>query len=314
MKDFFRQHLDLFPGASELKDLRIYSHSPTQVISHTVTLVKYELDIKYDDGTVKTEVVRGSADQANKRKKAFRVLQTLRQHGFSHGPFQVPRPLGYFEEFHMLLYENFPGQTLMQQFQQGRNDFLPKIKKSLDWLACFHNSKPQMAEEAHSGAEDELRDFKILIVHLCEKFNTQAERIDKLSQAIQTIQKEMLTPDKYTLVHGDFQPNNILTDGQTTTVIDFNDSFLYDELFDLTYFITQTRFMFKTLRGQDLGEELAIMKDEYLAARGIPNETLTQKKIALFSAKTLLRIKILADHDLGKKILTEIEDYVKKAV
>jgi len=314
MEAFFNSHLNLFKGAQKLIDLKIFQHDPSLVISHEVTLVKYQLQLDYGASDIKTIVLRGSSDPKEKRLKSYKILKALWDTGFNEGHFVVPKPLGYFPEDKILLYENYPALSLMQRFESGQNHFIEKIQSSLEWLATFHENQNFPVPEIPADPKQTQEDEQHLTAALCEKFPRQAERIKSVVEAVAIAEKSLLDPSKFILVHGDFQPNNILIGDGQIAVIDFNDALIYDELFDIEYFITQTEYIYKRCRGSNIADQLDLLKMDYLKNRGITLNDLTRKKLALFRAKTLLRIKILTSHPVGEKILDEIENNAKKAV
>ena len=139
-----------------------------------------------------------------------------------------------------------------------------------------------------------------------------AARIRRVGQFLLEQEKKLLHKETFTLVHGDYQPNNIITASKAVAVIDFNDAFLYDELFDLAYFLTQTESMLRRLQHVDLGTLPRELEQHYFTARRLPYDERARKKLALFRAKTLLSIKALTSPQEGLKILEEIEINAQK--
>lgn len=313
MQKFFAEHLEIFEGARKITDVKIFRHDPSLVISQTAVLAKYEISAEMADGTTRVFTLRGSSDPSQNRRKSYHILQALRQAGFDRGPFQVQKPLGYFEAYHFLIYENFPGPSLMQDLNREAPDCAEKINLGTRWLAKFHETKLTSLPHINYNWSDEQKKFEKLKTDLVAKFGNPQKRISRVAEALAESEQKLLRPEDFILTHGDFQPNNILTANGVTSVIDFNDAFFYDELFDLIYFQVQTLFMLKHLRrpGLEAGVDRAVA--EYLNSRKVERNALVEKKIALFTAKTLLRIKILTSHELGSEILKEIEMYVRKA-
>lgn len=314
MRELFAAHLEWFPEAQELVELKIFRHDPKLVIDPNVVLGKYELTVRLTSGQTKLYVVRGSTDLRNKRLKSYHILKALWETGFNVGPNVVPRPLAYIAPHHLLLYENYPGSSLMQKIESGQDEFLKKIETALDWLAAFHQKKPKTIPEAEYDWNEEKKESEQLIKRLTEKYSNQADRTRLLAQQILKTEQKLLNPDNFSLVHGDFQPNNILLGENQIAVIDFNDAFLYEELFDLAYFTTQAEYMLKRLQNLDLSAPLVQSRLKYLQKRHIPFNNLTEKKLALCMAKSLLSIKTLTTHAEGAQILVEIESNVKKAI
>ncbi|MCL5435776.1 MAG: aminoglycoside phosphotransferase family protein [Patescibacteria group bacterium] len=314
MKKFFAEHLEIFGGARGISSIKIFRHDPSLVISQTAVLAKYEITAEMTDGSSRSFTLRGSSDPSQNRRKSYFILQALRQAGFDQGPFQVQKPLGYFEEYHFLLYENFPGPSLMQDFDKNAPDCSEKIAKGIEWLAKFHQTELPSLPRIYYDWGNEIKKFQKLKTDLVTKFGDPQKRISQAADTLAETEKKLFRPQEFVLAHGDFQPNNILAANGVTSVIDFNDAFFYDELFDLIYFQVQTLYMLRHRRMSGLETSVDSAVKNYLKLRKIRHSTLVEKKIALFTAKTLLRIKILTNHQLGSEILREIEMYVRKAV
>lgn len=314
MEKFFAEHLEFFAGARRLQSVKIFRHDPSLIISQTAVLVKYEVAAEMPNGTTQTFILRGSSDPSHNRRKSYYILVGLRKAGFDRGPYLVQKPLGYFENFHFLLYENFPGPSLMQDLERGAINCPGKIVKSVEWLAKFHQTDLPDLPRIYYDWKNEQGKFQKLKADLIKKFGDRDGRISKVIATLTKSEKNLLRPKDFILVHGDFQPNNILAvDGQTS-VIDFNDAFLYDELFDLVYFKVQMLHMLKRLNRPGLEKNVENAVEYYLNLRNIKHDKLVKKKIALFTAKTLLRIKILTSHELGSVILKDIETYVQETI
>lgn len=314
MEKFFRSHSELLENTKRVLNVKIFRHDPAHVISHTAILVKYEIEIETSTGQREIIILRGSSDTHGNRRKSYYILQELHRRGFAEGPLLVPKPLGYFEDLHLLLYKNLPGPSLMQEFERGEGKYGEKIEKCVDWLIKFHSTKLSNLPKIYYAWDDEVAKFRHLEKDLVKKFGHLQGRITAAVSALADNEKKLLQPEKFTLVHGDFQPNNILMQNGQTAVIDFNDAFFYDELFDIVYFKIQTRFMLQRLGRQARDAELEKTFQRYLKTCGIVQDGLVEKKIALFTAKTLLRIKVLTSHELGSRLLEQIEAYVQKTI
>jgi len=315
MEEFFRRHLELFPEATELVSLVINPHDENLVFDDTAVIVEYKLKLKKTDGSIFNLVLRGSADAANKRLKHYQVITALRQLGFDQGPHQVAKPVGYFPEFHLLLYENVAGQSLYDKFQWAdEQEWKQRIGEAIDWLVKFHSSKIKQLKEVKIDEKEETKRFQRLVADLVKKYPSHQKAIERVAQKIKRDEQQLLDRSLFRLVHGDFQPDNIIfTDfPPTTVVIDFNDAMLYDELYDLATFTTQVQIMLQKLhKGSKTANEQLIsqLANRYFRLRGLTLDKNVEQKLKLFQTKTLLHIKAVSDHDIAKQILYEIENY-----
>ncbi|MEK9181216.1 MAG: aminoglycoside phosphotransferase family protein [Patescibacteria group bacterium] len=315
MEEFFKTNLNLFPQAKELLSLQIFRHDPSMIINPTVVIAKYQLRLLLKNGQTTTLILRGSADTVGyKRLKSYHILQALWGSGFGEGINIVPRPLGYFSDLRLLLYENVNGRSLIDAFKHPAEIYLKKIEAAIDWLADFHQKKTKNIPEAIFNWQQEQDEFNRLLKQLTTKYAPQAEEITRVVELLLQREKTLLRPETFSLIHGDYQPNNIIFTQAQTAVIDFNDALLYDELFDLAYFLTQAKFMLKNLHNTDITDFLETQKQIYFQLRGLSLDDLSQKKIALFTAQTLLHIQILTTHGLAAYLLKEIQSNVQKSI
>lgn len=314
MEDLIRSNLKLFPGAVALENLKIFQHNPSFVISHKVILAKYSLFLRMADGSSQELILRGSSDPENKRLKSFHILRALWDSGFNTGPFLVPQPVGYFPGLHLLLYKNFPAPSLMQLFDDPENRFFPHIGGALNWLAAFHEKKPQAIAELRFNWEEEKQEFVKLMAYLLERFPYRKNQLLQLQEHFFNRERQLLNVEEFSLVHGDFQPNNLLVRDSQICVIDFNEAMLYDELYDLAHFTTQVYSMLRHHRDLDTSNLVAGWEEQYLKKRRLILNAKIEKKLALFRCKTLLRIASVTKPGEEGRLFTDLENYAKKTV
>lgn len=312
MEDFFRKHLNLFPDAKEIISVTIDQHDPLYVLDQNATLVEYKIVARQKDGSQSKHFLRGSSDLGQKRQKHFHVLQALRSNGFDSGINIVAKPLGYFPEFHLLLYFNVPGESLYDKIQYASAEiWQQKTRAAIDWLIDFHKKKPMQIPEAAFDPQEEQKKFTVLIEDVIKNFPDHETALHKAREKILKDEKNLLEPEKFHLIHGDFQPHNILFRDfpPQTITIDFNDAVYYEELYDIAYFITQTWVMVHGLHGMRATEFLSSLTEYYLQKRGIKHDESVERKLQLFRIKTLIHIKSVTQYQIVK----DIEAYVASA-
>jgi len=245
----------------------------------------------------------------------FLSLLLLKLFLFDQEQNRVAEPLGYFPEHHLFIYKNISGQSLYDKLQYSeRAEWEQKIPNAIDWLAEFHEKKSVNIPSIKFDLKEEPKKFLGIIATLKYKYEEQADLIKKVAKKIEENEKSLLNPKNFSLVHGDFQPDNIIfTDFPSLTYcIDFNDSMLYDELYDLIYFATQTQEMKKRIDGTNIEKITDGAVKIYLNKKKIKTTKQLEQKMQLFRIKTLLQIKAVLPHDEAKKLVTSLEDYVNK--
>ena len=315
MEDFFRSNLGLFPKAQSVTELRIERNHPDFIFDPSVILVEYHLTIKKNDGLTEKVNLRGSTGSGEKRLKHFEIIKALGKNGFDREQNRVAEPFGYFPEYNLFIYKNISGQSLYDKLQySSKNEWKQKISDSISWLAEFHKKKPANIASIELNPQEEERKFLGIIATLKDKYGEQADLIERVSKKIGENQKSLLNPKDFSLVHGDFQPDNIIFTNFPflTYCIDFNDSMLYDELYDLIYFTTQTQEMKKRIDGTNIEKITNSAMKVYLDKRGIKISKQLDRKIQLFRIKTLLQIKAVLPHDEARKLVASLENYANK--
>jgi len=97
-----------------------------------------------------------------------------------------------------------------------------------------------------------------------------AERQPELAAAINSVVERMLD-DRRCLVHGDFSPKNLLTDGPAVVVLDCEVAHWGDPRFDVAFCLSH--LLLKTLHSANCSDRLAEAATAYLdayAADGLP--------------------------------------------
>jgi len=317
MEEFFQANIGSIPAAKKFISLKIFPHDPVFILDKKVNLAEYKLAYLDSYGEEKSISLRGSADNSNKRLKHYHVLKSLRSNGFDVGQNIVAEPIGYYKDFGLLLYKNVSGQSLYDKFKwTNKEEWTKKIWEAIDWLVDFHAKKPFNIPEAKFNWDEERQKFYKLKKGLLIRYPLSKALIEQVTKRMVEDENRLLDPKKFHLVHGDYQPHNILFSDYPphTIAIDFNDSMFYDELYDISYFVAQIRIMLKILHNVDergLGDKII---EYYLIKRNIKPSANVSNKISLFRLKTLMHIKAVTEEKRVRDILPDLEAYAIKAI
>ncbi|PIR96673.1 MAG: hypothetical protein COT91_05420 [Candidatus Doudnabacteria bacterium CG10_big_fil_rev_8_21_14_0_10_41_10] len=312
MEGFFQDHIDLFENGKKLFNLKILEHDPLFIMDKSSVLAEYHVEVENMDGAINKYFLRGSSSPGQKRQRHYQILKNLRKDTFKEEINQVADPFGYFSEYNLLIYKNIAGQSLYDKFKhKTRDEWENGIVLALDWLVEFHEKKPFKIPEMEFQWDEERRRFRVLLDGLLKRFPDHKNILEKTVAKMMVDEKEILVPESFQLIHGDFQPHNVIISDfpRRTTVIDFNDSFFYDELYDLSYFLTQTNQMLTLCNYPDNSSFLNQQGDSYLKKRSIDKSDIVIKKMKLFRLKTLMHIKSVTEIKIAKLIVNEIEKY-----
>jgi aminoglycoside phosphotransferase (APT) family kinase protein len=105
------------------------------------------------------------------------------------------------------------------------------------WLAKLHSISNLTYRNIYSMQmeEEKLNEWS---QHLGWLYPDFAKKIHNILSLILDTERS-LDPKRFVIIHGDFNPNNIFVDGNDLTVIDFEDSYIFDPAKDLGYFLAK---------------------------------------------------------------------------
>ncbi len=258
MADFFRARaLEFLPRGAILKGCR-----PKILRKRLASrqVVSYQLFFSGREGHERTKpvtwIVKRFADGTSGQRE-YSTMRMLWEQGFNHkSSLTIPNPFCYLEDVRMLVQEEAQGTSLRRDLSKRGSVILTGMKAAARWLIKLHRlDADQEAVRVHPDDEDSIRDG----MHRAGKMELRL--LAKLEE-IAALTLERLAASKnarLSLVHGDFQCENIFTDKEKVTVIDFGRSCKSDPARDLGSMIAQVT-TFRFLDGASPGSVLAGLK------------------------------------------------------
>lgn len=185
------------------------------------------LDIN-DQGSIRK--IRANASREESRLYAYQVMKFI-QTRFEGPRLFIPRIYFYDSDYNLLVYENIEGQPLIDQLKSP--DLENKIQLAGLWLNRLHsiNNWNKLDLPSHKT----IFNFKALAKFYPELSQKGPADIEKLESRLSSSQKK--------LIHGDYQPNNMIIDKGKIFVYDFNASEIADPVWDLARFLSQLKVM-----------------------------------------------------------------------
>jgi 5-methylthioribose kinase len=179
----------------------------------------------------------------------------------------VPRVLWVDEQAHTFAMERLPDHLVVWKARLLDCDVdLATARRVGQLLGQMHtrtSGRLDLAEQFDDRSY--LFDLRIRPYH-----QRVAERQPRLAPAIDDVVQRMLG-DRRCLVHGDFSPKNLLTDGPTVVVLDCEVAHWGDPRFDVAFCLSH--LLLKTLQSAHCADRLAESATAYLeayAADGLP--------------------------------------------
>jgi tRNA A-37 threonylcarbamoyl transferase component Bud32 len=320
MRDVFQTRL-----AKLYVDERIISHCRPSILKRRLgsrQVIAYRLSFKSNKEltTKPVELVGKRYADGAEGERVFRTMQMLWEAGFSAGSrFKIPQPLCYISDLKLLLQEKVQGSLLPRYVGRGDAVACARMRMVARWLATLH--RHAKIPEGIASCEDDDASIQNFASQLGERFPHLTSRFEALASAI----RERITPctdTAFTLVHGDFHPENIFVTQDGVTVIDFDQFCRSDPARDLGYLIAQMRAMaYRAAGSPDAPNRLIlVLLKTYLAHLPLADREAITSRIVAFAARTWLEdlyyIFCLLEGE-GPALLTtglqEIERFVKAA-
>jgi len=235
------------PPLEALAPRRVTVHDGDVVhASRSRPVVRWRVSVETEETEVVTLPVIGKAFHKGGGEDAGRLLSALRDAGFDHPGFAVPRPLGWDPGRRLLAQEEAPPGTLHALLERGALDQPEPAHRVGQWLARLHGVShvplPPLPPDFEARTLGSYRPA------LVEAVPEHADRLDRLVEATVSRLHSVRLPG--VLTHGDFQPKNVHLDEQRVVVIDFDRAAVAPASRDLGHFIGQTRTMAASHHGR----------------------------------------------------------------
>lgn len=175
----------------------------------------------------------GLANSNGVKKYAWQMTKLLYERFEGGLLLAVPRPYGYLKKYGLFLREYIPGKTMADMIKRKKG--LKKIyaDQIIDWLIALQkvstveNIKNQIDFKKLKNNLAILKQRGLDASIIKQKYITAKNKIESWSNYHHPV-----------LVHGDFNPFNIIISNDKLTVIDFENAHLGDPLTDTANFIS----------------------------------------------------------------------------
>jgi Phosphotransferase enzyme family len=220
-------------------------------------------------------------------KETFDLLQELWSKRFHSGDddyLKISKPIAYFPDYNLMLASKAGGIELGKMLMEGDASMLENyIMQAASWLAKLHSIDVRSGRAFSIETEEaKLRHWS---EHLCFLYPDFAEKISNLFSLI--LDKERSLDSKcFVLIHGDYNPNNIFVDGNDITVIDLEQSCIFDPALDLGYFIAK---LISAKRKYNLPLDVEDLEKRFLDKYTAKISAEPLKTVGLYKARSFLQ-------------------------
>jgi serine/threonine protein kinase len=261
-------------------------------------------------------VVKRFIDRTKGRLE-YSVMRMLWEKGFNReSALRIPRPFFFLEDLSLLIEEKAHGVLLRKNLRHNSPITSGGLKAAARWLIKLH----------HVDADDEgiplHPDDKTSIRGWVHRIgNREPELLPKLEELSSLIERKLSSFKnlRFTLIHGDFQSDNIFIDKEKVTVIDFGRFCKSDPARDLSCMIAQTRTI-SFLETASPGSVLPLNAfwEDYLTAVSVgERESLSERTCTFVAIKYLENIDYISSFsrekgkDVSQLLLNDAKRFAK---
>ncbi len=316
--------------AREIKKGRCRPYFKEIPMSGTSSTRVTEITIGTGKGTEIREkyVIKKHDDIAawNSAARTIDIMNEIIRHGFGHGRYRVPKPLGNDREARTVREQGIEGKTLFDKLvESGPKEAVEYLEMTAEWLARLHNCRLHITPPGEFYSEEPLR-----LEHYISAFykidHRHARKAQEIMDRVIELENSLFCGKQEKLIqcHGDFHPKNIFI-GQDSgdpaskfvAAIDFSSSYAMPPAFDVGTFMAQFRNQF--YHRPDVLSKVSgdVFLRKYLNKIERADDDIS-RQIALFRTRTSLSIcyyliKVgLGDSENLWRVLVEAEQQLSR--
>ncbi|MFQ5510613.1 MAG: aminoglycoside phosphotransferase family protein [Candidatus Krumholzibacteriia bacterium] len=233
----------------------------------------------------------------------FELMQKLHASFHQRGQVEVPRPLAYFADKHLLLIDGLPGVPMLDRFSDAgvRRD----VARAAQALAELHRfGDADLATRTVSDLMDDARSTAGTLGHVAP--GTGAE-VRELMAALESIQPG--SDHAIGFVHGDFYHGQVLIDEDgSPAILDFDRSYAGDVTADVGNFCAHLRLL--ALQSRISG--WAALRDAFAGAYSDVAGGLDPDRLRFWTALGLFQLSVGPFRSLRPEWRTKTENILKE--
>jgi aminoglycoside phosphotransferase len=293
MLPLFAQHLEACAGRTP----RGFRHEILHYKPRRSCIVHYEIDLGPDaGGAARSARVYGKVARDDRGERNHAVLRAAWQAARASGTWRAARPLAYLPAWRLLLQEAVPGRDFRLVFSElTPDDVTPaQLARARAHLGAIVAAVRSL-QHAPLGAGP-AKSFAHLLAEQEKNLQYLGDAEPRLAAEIGALRAELARVERtiprapLVFCHGDFAHGNVLIDGDTVGIIDFDKAGAAEPAFDVAYFLTHL-WSFGLRHEKRMAHVAALwkhMRDEYLArAPEVSSERLAVYEALDFAAYVL---------------------------
>jgi len=190
---------------------------------------RYDFRLKPSAGAKKRHSIFALSHSDGRKKYAHAMNDIIFRHFLgAQKQITVPRPYKYVERYRLFLLEYIKGSTLASILVKEKSPRTNHLISLMDWLAHLHGAKVHPKIKRRINFYHLEHNIKVLK----ERGHKDALAFEKKFKRIKKQMKLWRKSHGTTVVHGDFNPSNVIIKGNSIAVVDFENVYVGDYLID----------------------------------------------------------------------------------
>jgi tRNA A-37 threonylcarbamoyl transferase component Bud32 len=226
-----------FPDGTQLAcAAEILKHKPGRRCT-----IRYILEPVSPDGTVRPVALVGKLNgESRMTARVYGWTWALRSAGFAgSGMLRVPAPVAFLPSLGLMVHENIEGADLRHALSGGDTEVAFRLAGQ--WLAVLH-SVPAPPDVEEKGPAHELRKMSRWRDEVAPYLGRgERTKLRFAQNALRSRARNDPTHWIPALIHRDFYPANVVWDGHSIWVVDFDELALGDPALDVAHFLAHVQ-------------------------------------------------------------------------
>jgi len=243
MLPLFAHHLEACRRVG--KEPRGFEHEILHYKPRRSCIVQYDIDLGLGNGAATGRArVYGKVARDDRGERNHAVLQAAWEAAQASGTWRAARPVTYLPEWHLLLQEAVPGRDFRYVFAELTPDEITPAQLALvrrhlgNIVAAVRSLQRAPLDGGPVKSFQRLFDEQAKnLLYLGRTEPHLAAEIGALREELVRVERDT-QPADLVFCHGDFAHGNVLIDGETVGIIDFDKSGAAEPAFDIAYFLT----------------------------------------------------------------------------
>ena len=287
--------------------------------------IKYLVGVQYANKT-EQRLLYGIRRFNGTSHSEFLILRYLWKNSISSKNLLINRPLYFFSQYKIILYEELAGDPLNEEIKQlSPQKTLRFLEPVANLIALLHAKGEGAPFKVQNSFQKEKKKAALFLKDFVDFYPNRGKEIKHLIEKVFFLKNRIIRRHNktFTLIHNDLTLGNIVFQEKTKKlgVIDFSESCTYDPFIDVGTFLSQVDYLghTKNIHPADIREFKQLFTKRYLRQSGEKQKTINER-LNTYQAWGAIQNAIFAlapaekNHNtvLAEKFIKDARDYISK--